>query len=336
MPGVSLTRWTSRAEPRADRRQKGVIARVRCAIRGGSQARTTAPDLRSGLAGVHGFKSLARAARSGKSHPPHSMRATRPPLRKTFIRGYPLAAREEGTMSRKTKTMLFAALGLVVVASALVAPIVGAMSSIGPRPEKAVTITLYGSYTSPGGWGRGPNNITEPGPTLTVDQGDVVTFQLFANDSMAHQLIIDVDNSHSNHSGDGRSYPFSSKTTCGCRRNHARATCAGVFPWIFPIRRSSRTSGALARTFAGLNRSSSERTRSFGLLPLWYFPDRRPFPMGLQARIPIPSRAQYGRTSFSTSRWSMLYRTWFDVRSVRERWLLASRMSRTAKLLTPM
>jgi len=141
------------------------------------------------------------------------MRATRPPLRKTFIRGYPLAAREEGTMSRKTKTMLFAALGLVVVASALVAPIVGAMSSIGPRPEKAVTITLYGSYTSPGGWGRGPNNITEPGPTLTVDQGDVVTFQLFANDSMAHQLIIDVDNSHSNNSGDGWSYPFSSKTT---------------------------------------------------------------------------------------------------------------------------
>ena len=116
-------------------------------------------------------------------------------------------------MSRKTKTMLFAALGLVVVASALVAPIVGAMSSIGPRPEKAVTITLYGSYTSPGGWGRGPNNITEPGPTLTVDQGDVVTFQLFANDSTSHQLIIDVDNSHSNNSGDGWSYQFSSKTT---------------------------------------------------------------------------------------------------------------------------
>src|SRR5437667_6965252 len=233
MPGVSLTRWTSRAEPRADRRQKGVIARVRCAIRGGSQARTTAPDLRSGLAGVHGFKSLARAARSGKSHPPHSMRATRPPLRKTFIRGYPLAAREEGTMSRKTKTMLFAALGLVVVASALVAPIVGAMSSIGPRPEKAVTITLYGSYTSPGGWGRGPNNITEPGPTLTVDQGDVVTFQLFANDSMAHQLIIDVDNSHSNNSGAGWSYPFSSKTTAATFTYTANT--AGTFAYFCNI-----------------------------------------------------------------------------------------------------
>src|SRR5256885_16577887 len=116
-------------------------------------------------------------------------------------------------MSRTAKTMLFAALGLAVVASALAAPVVGAMSSIGPTPEKAVTITLYASFTAPAGWGRGPNNITEPGPTLTVDQGDVVTFQLFANDSTSHQLIIDVDNSHSNNSGDGWSYQFSSKTT---------------------------------------------------------------------------------------------------------------------------
>jgi plastocyanin len=116
-------------------------------------------------------------------------------------------------MSRTAKTILFAALGLAVVATAFAAPAVGATSAIGPHPEKAVTITLYASYTGPAGWGRGPNNITEPGPTLTVQQGDVVTFQLFANDSMAHQLIIDVDNSHSNNSGDGWSYQFSSKTT---------------------------------------------------------------------------------------------------------------------------
>src|SRR5256886_12620487 len=98
---------------------------ARWAARGGSQARTTAPDVRSGLAGVRGFKSLARTARSGKSHPPHSMYTASPPLRKTFIRGYPLAAREEGTMYRTAKTMLFAALGLGVVASALAAPVVG-------------------------------------------------------------------------------------------------------------------------------------------------------------------------------------------------------------------
>src|SRR5207244_9591463 len=43
--------------------QKGIIATPRWARRGGSQARTTAPDLRSGLAGVRGFKSLALRAR---------------------------------------------------------------------------------------------------------------------------------------------------------------------------------------------------------------------------------------------------------------------------------
>src|SRR5437879_6086184 len=227
-------------------------------------------------------------------------------------------------MSGTSKTILLAALGLAIVASGLAAPALGAMSSIGPRPSKAVTITLYGSFTAPAGWGQGPNSITEPGPTLTVQQGDVVTFQLYSNDTMAHQLIIDVDNSHSNTSGEGWSYQFSSKTTAATFTYTANtagtfASFCNIHGYSVQSRRSSRTSGALARTFAGVNRSSSERTRSFGLLPLWYFPDRRPFPMGLQARIPIPSRAQYGRTSFSTSRWSMLYRTWFDVRSVRER-----------------
>ncbi len=133
-------------------------------------------------------------------------------------------------MSRTAKTMLFAALGLAVVASALAAPVVGAMSSIGPTPEKAVTITLYASFTAPAGWGRGPNNITEPGPSLTVDQGAVVTFQLFANDSTSHQLIIDVDNSHSNNSGDGWSYPFSSKTTAATFTYTANT--AGTFSYF--------------------------------------------------------------------------------------------------------
>jgi plastocyanin len=124
-----------------------------------------------------------------------------------------LAAAKEGTMHRVTKTMLLLALGLAVVASAIPGSFAGATSSIGVRPEKAVTIPLYGSATSVAGWGRGPNNITEPGPTLTVQQGDVITFQLYSNDSMPHQLIIDLDNSHSNTSGDGWSYEFSSPTT---------------------------------------------------------------------------------------------------------------------------
>src|SRR3989475_10772963 len=107
------------------------------------------------------------------------------------------------------------------------------MTSNGPTTKKAVTIILYASFTAPAGWGRGPNNITEPGPTLTVDQGDVVTFQLFANDSTSHQLIIDVDNSHSNNSGDGWSYQFSSKTTAATFTYTANT--AGTLTYFFNV-----------------------------------------------------------------------------------------------------
>src|SRR5881296_3484751 len=56
--------------------QKGIIPTARWARRGGSQARTTAPDLRSGLAGVRGFKSLAlRAGRKVPSPAPSPSRA---------------------------------------------------------------------------------------------------------------------------------------------------------------------------------------------------------------------------------------------------------------------
>ena len=136
-------------------------------------------------------------------------------------------------MSGTSKTILLGALGLAIVASGLAAPALGAMSSIGPRPSKAVTITLYGSFTAPAGWGQGPNSITEPGPTLTVQQGDVVTFQLYSNDTMAHQLIIDVDNSHSNTSGDGWSYQFSSKTTAATFTYTANT--AGTFAYFCNI-----------------------------------------------------------------------------------------------------
>src|SRR5438445_2969626 len=64
----------SRGKEVSEQRNKSIIPIARWGGRGGSQAWTTAPDLRSGLAGVHGFKSLARTARGGKSHPPHCVR----------------------------------------------------------------------------------------------------------------------------------------------------------------------------------------------------------------------------------------------------------------------
>ncbi len=116
-------------------------------------------------------------------------------------------------MLRLTRTTLLVAFGLAIAASTIAAPLAGATSSAGPTPSAARTITLYGSFNAPAGWGWTANNITEPGPTLTVNQGDVLTFHLFSNDTMTHQLIIDLDNSHSNTTGDAYSAQFSSKTT---------------------------------------------------------------------------------------------------------------------------
>src|SRR5207302_10865403 len=69
----------SRGKEVSEQRNKNIIPIARWAACGGSQARTTAPDLRSGLAGVHGFKGLARTTRGGNSHPPHLARATTHP-----------------------------------------------------------------------------------------------------------------------------------------------------------------------------------------------------------------------------------------------------------------
>ncbi|HYT16632.1 MAG TPA: hypothetical protein VEO18_00080 [Thermoplasmata archaeon] len=116
-------------------------------------------------------------------------------------------------MHRSMKTLAFVALGLAIVASTLSLPMAVRGAAIGPSPAKAVSITLYGSFAAPAGWGWAATNITEPGPTLTVHQGDVITFHLFSNDSMAHELIIDLNNNRANDTGDQFSRQFSSPTT---------------------------------------------------------------------------------------------------------------------------
>src|SRR5438309_2073023 len=86
----------SRGKEVSEQRNKSIIPIARWAACGGSQARTTAPDLRSGLAGVRGFKGLARTTRGGNSHPPHLARATTHPITENIYQGRP-ARRGGGT-----------------------------------------------------------------------------------------------------------------------------------------------------------------------------------------------------------------------------------------------
>src|SRR2546422_8526335 len=69
-------RKESRGKEVSEQRDKSIIPTTRWARRGGSQARTTAPDLRSGLAGVRGFKSLA--LRAGRKVPSPAPSPSRP------------------------------------------------------------------------------------------------------------------------------------------------------------------------------------------------------------------------------------------------------------------
>ena len=52
-----------------------------------------------------------------------------------------------------------------------------------------VSISLYGSHTN--GWGSTSTTETIPGPTINVNQNDVVTVSLTATDGFSHQFLLD-------------------------------------------------------------------------------------------------------------------------------------------------
>jgi plastocyanin len=70
--------------------------------------------------------------------------------------------------------------------------------------------TLYGSATE--GWGFTETNITSPGPTIKVEQGDTVNLTLISYDGAPHQFLLSYTNSSSPSSGDNESTVFSGTT----------------------------------------------------------------------------------------------------------------------------
>ena len=111
-------------------------------------------------------------------------------------------------MAQLTKTLLLVAIGLSISGFAGSVPVASAPGV--SNPAGAVSITLYGSFSAPAGWGWAVTNITDPGPTLTVHQNDVITFHLFSHDAMSHLLVIDLDNSMTQNAGDQNSTSFMS------------------------------------------------------------------------------------------------------------------------------
>ena len=85
-------------------------------------------------------------------------------------------------------TSLF--LAATVLAAASGSPIEAFQTGAPPAPS--VNITLHGDAGL--GFGFGNTNITNPGPTLTVHVGDLVSLTLIAHDSLNHTWFIDRNN----------------------------------------------------------------------------------------------------------------------------------------------
>ncbi len=85
--------------------------------------------------------------------------------------------------------------------------------SLAATPSRAASdsISLYGSATS--GWGTSSSSESNPGPTLTVAQGDSVTVSLTSTDGLQHQFFIDLNGNGVFDAGEPESAVFSSTTS---------------------------------------------------------------------------------------------------------------------------
>ncbi len=85
-----------------------------------------------------------------------------------------------------------------------------AVASAPVAPSAVRTFTLYGN--SARGWGTTNASISEPGPSLTVNEGDTVTIHLYSNDTALHNWFIDFDGNQVPSAGEPSSADFSSAT----------------------------------------------------------------------------------------------------------------------------
>ena len=103
--------------------------------------------------------------------------------------------------------------------------------------------TLYGSAEAgSNGWSLNNVSITQPGPTLTVDQGDMVTVDLIAADGMPHTFVVDYDNDSVADAGEPASAQFAGSQVL---RFAFTADRAGTFQYFCSIHGASSMRGTI-------------------------------------------------------------------------------------------
>jgi plastocyanin len=112
---------------------------------------------------------------------------------------------ERSVKNVKGKRFLAVILAVFLAASAAVTQV---------RDAGATTtrnFTLYGAYLR--GWGFTSSNITSPGPTIVVEQGDTVNLTLIGVDGVTHRFFVSYTNASSANSTEPQSPDFT--TTIG-------------------------------------------------------------------------------------------------------------------------
>jgi plastocyanin len=145
---------------------------------------------------------------------------------------------------------LFALVLVCSLGISAMAPIAWAAGTPGAvKPAAPRSITLHGSST--GGWGFAANSITQPGPPIEVDQGDVITFTLFAADSIDHNLVIDLNSDNGQDTNEPFSPTFSSATSSISWEYTANT--AGTFRYICGLHLGAVMGGSFTVRSAGVD-----------------------------------------------------------------------------------
>lgn len=86
-------------------------------------------------------------------------------------------------------------------------------SSVSLVNSQSNTISLFGSAVPIdgnvwGGWGYSVNSISQPGPTINVTQGELVTMNLTSADNATHRFFVDYNGNHMPDTGEPDSGNF--------------------------------------------------------------------------------------------------------------------------------
>ena len=95
-------------------------------------------------------------------------------------------------------------------------------------PLANVDYDLYGDAGT--GWGHTAGGESIPGPTMTADEGDLVTMHLFSDDTLPHRWLLDYDGDGGVDSGEPVSSLFTDSTTYSFT-----ADVDGTFPYLCTV-----------------------------------------------------------------------------------------------------